>query len=226
VGQCLLVGDSKPACTTVVGIAGDVHRFGLHEPPSMAYYIPVGQEINFSGTGMLVRPTGRPEAIIPLIKATLRALDPTLTYIDISSMHDALDPQIRPWRLGATIFALCGVLALSVAAIGLYSVMSYLVASRTHELGVRSALGASGAAIVRLVVRGGLAMAAAGVGIGLALAILAGRWLQPLLFETSARDPLVLGGVGALLLIVALVACVAPALRARRVTPMTALRAD
>lgn len=225
-GQCLLVGDSKPSCTMVVGIAGDVHRFGLHEPPSMAYYIPVGQETNFSGTGMLVRPTGRPETIIPLIKATLRALDPSLTYIDIGSMHDALDPQIRPWRLGATIFALCGVLALIVAAIGLYSVMSYLVASRTHELGVRAALGASGAAIVRLVVRGGLTMAVAGVSAGAVLAIAAGRWLQPLLFETSARDPLVLGGVATLLLVVAFAACLAPALRARRVTPMTALRSD
>jgi len=124
------------------------------------------------------------------------------------------------------MFVLCGALALVVAAIGLYSVISYLVAHRTHELGVRIALGARGADIVRFVVRDGMAMAAGGTALGLGLALVAGKWLEPLLFQTSARDAVVLGGVGVGLSIVAFTASVFPAVRASRVTPMTALRSD
>ncbi len=113
-----------------------------------------------------------------------------------------------------------------VAALGLYSVMSYLVAQRTHEIGVRIALGAGGSAIVGMVVKRSLLLAVAGVAIGMVIALWAGRFLQPLLFQTSPRDPLVLGGVVGVLLVTALLASLLPALRARRVDPMEALREE
>ena len=119
-----------------------------------------------------------------------------------------------------------GGLALVVAALGLYSVMSYLVAQRTHEIGVRIALGAPGGSIMRMVFRTSVGMALLGIAIGLGLAWWAGRFVQPLLYETSARDPLVFGSVVVLLLSIALVASLVPAVRARRVNPLEALRSE
>jgi ABC-type antimicrobial peptide transport system permease subunit len=137
-----------------------------------------------------------------------------------------VDPQIRPWRLGASVFGLMGVLALVVAAVGLYSVLSYLVAQRTHEIGVRIALGARGGDILGLILRSSFGMTVLGVAIGLGLSLAAGRFVEPLLFETSARDPGVVSGVALSMLTVALLASLVPALRARRVNPMEALRTE
>ena len=124
------------------------------------------------------------------------------------------------------MFVAFGVLALLVAAVGLYGVITYDVAQRMHELGVRIALGAQSKDVVRLVVGRGLRFAVAGVVIGLGAALLAARWIQPLLFQQSAKDPATYGGVAALLLAVALAASLMPALRATRADPNTALRSD
>ena len=130
------------------------------------------------------------------------------------------------WKVGAAMFVAFGVLALLVAAVGLYGVISYNVAQRMHELGVRVALGAQSRDVVRLVVGQGVRFAGAGVLVGLGLALLAARWIQPLLFQQSARDPATYGAVGGLLLVVALVASSVPALRATRADPNSALRSD
>jgi ABC-type antimicrobial peptide transport system permease subunit len=124
------------------------------------------------------------------------------------------------------MFVAFGGLALALAAIGLYSVIAYGVAQRTHELGVRIALGAQSADIVRLVVRRSVGLGIAGVAIGCALALWGSRWIAPLLFAQSPRDPLVFGAVAGLLLTVALLASAMPAARASRVDPNEALRAD
>jgi len=118
------------------------------------------------------------------------------------------------------------VLALVVSAVGLYGVISYNVAQRSHELGVRIALGAQARDVVRLIVGQGARLATMGLGLGLALAYLTGRWVQPLLFQQSARDPAVYGAVSVVLLSVALVASALPALRATRTDPNSALRSD
>ena len=192
----------------------------------MQYFIPFGQERGFGGTVLLVRPRGDPATIVPVIRRELTGLDPSISYVDENLLERSLDSQVRPWRLGASMFGLMGALALVVAAIGLYSVMSYLVAQRTHEIGVRMALGARGGNIVALVLRSSLGMAALGVAIGTGFALWAGRFLEPLLFDTSPRDPVVIGGVGVTLLAVAFLAGLVPAMRARRVNPMEALRGD
>jgi putative ABC transport system permease protein len=141
-------------------------------------------------------------------------------------MAALVDQRQRSWRLGATMFVAFGILALIVAAIGLYGVIGYNVAQRMHELGVRVALGAQRGDILRLVVGQSLRFAIAGVFIGALAAALASRWIQPLLFRQSATDPLVYGGVSAMMLVVALAASALPAFRAARADPNLALRAE
>jgi putative ABC transport system permease protein len=160
------------------------------------------------------------------VRALLLSIDPSISFVSAASMQDAIDPQVRPWRLGAAVFTMMGVLALVVAAVGLYSVMSYLVAQRTREIGVRMALGAQARSIVLMVLRNSVSMAAAGVAIGLVIALWAGRFIAPLLFDTSPRDAGVLLGGAATLLAVSVLASAIPALRAKRVNPIEALRSD
>jgi ABC-type antimicrobial peptide transport system permease subunit len=133
---------------------------------------------------------------------------------------------MRPWQLGATVFTAFGALALVLAALGLYGVIAYDVTQRTREMGIRIALGARATDVLRLVVLQGVRVAAVGVGAGMVIALLAGRWVGPLLFDTGPRDPLVLATVSATLLAVATAASLIPAWRATRVAPGVALRAE
>jgi len=229
-GECLyLIEEDRAApCSRVIGVVEDAHRFGLREPAAMQYYIPVGQEAGFGGERLLVRPTGRPgdgELIVALREALL-AQDPGVSFVSAASLQERLDPQVRPWKLGATLFSLFGGLALAIASIGLYGVIAYRVAERTHEMGVRKALGADGRTVLGLVLRHGTRLVAAGLGLGAALTLIAGRFVQPILFDTSARDPVVFAGVALLTFAVTLVATLVPGVRAGRVDPVIALRAD
>jgi predicted permease len=230
IGDCLYWGESRKelnVCSRIVGIAADAHSFELREGASMHYYIPLGQERGIGGTSLLVRPRlGEEEETIAALRALILDADPSISFVNMRMLQEEVDPQVRPWRLGATIFVLMGILAAIVAAAGLYSVMSYFVAQRTQEIGVRIALGARPARIVGLIVRGSVSMALAGVAVGIVVVLAAGRFVEPLLFETSPRDPLVLGGVAAMLIGVALLASAVPAMRAKRVNPIDALRAE
>jgi predicted permease len=230
VGQCLYWSTSKDSLTTcsrIVGVMADAHAWGLKELPALNYYIPFGQERGMGGTTLLVRPApGREADVSRTVRALLLSIDPSISFVRAASLQDTIDPQVRPWRLGAAVFTLMGVLALVVAAVGLYSVMSYLVAQRTREIGVRLALGAQGRSIVLLVLRNSVSMTATGVVIGLAISVWAGRFVGPLLFETSPRDGGVLLAGAATLLAVSVLASAIPALRAKGVNPIEALRAD
>jgi ABC-type antimicrobial peptide transport system permease subunit len=141
-------------------------------------------------------------------------------------MTDVLGEQTQSWTVGATMFLAFGLLALVLAAVGLYSVIAYNVAQRMHELGVRVALGAGVRDLVRLVVRQGLAVAAVGVVLGGGIALAAGGMVKPLLFNQSPRDPIVFGLVTLTLLAVAVAASLIPARRAAKVDPMKALRTE
>jgi ABC-type antimicrobial peptide transport system permease subunit len=151
---------------------------------------------------------------------------PGQQYVTTRPVSDLLDAQRRSWRAGAAMFVAFGVLALVVAAVGLYGVIAYDVGQRMHELGVRIALGAQGSDVVRLVVARGVRLAVAGIAVGSALAIGAARWIEPLLFQQSATDPAVYGVVALMLIAVAAAACSAPAARALRADPNTVLRAE
>jgi ABC-type antimicrobial peptide transport system permease subunit len=151
---------------------------------------------------------------------------PGASYITVTPFSEIIGPQKRSWNLGATMFTAFGVLAILLAAIGLYSVIAYNVTQRTHEMGVRRALGAQAGDVVRMIVSDGLRLASVGVIVGIAIALWAGKWVKPLLFDVSPRDPGVFVFVTVVLIAVAIAASWIPALRASRVDPNIALRTE
>jgi putative ABC transport system permease protein len=146
--------------------------------------------------------------------------------VDPRLLSDVLDLETRPLRLGMTAFGMSGGLAVLVALLGLYSLLSYMVAWRAHEIGIRMALGAAHGNVMLLVVRRAAALALVGVLVGSGFSFLGAPYLEPFLFETRARDPIVFGVVALLLLGVAVIAAAVPAARAVRISPTEALRAD
>jgi predicted permease len=225
-GKCIIVWKKAGPCARVVGIAANTFTREVSEQPGLPYYVPL-EQVQFGGRPtVLVRPAGEPAAMVAPLRRALLEVDSTLAYLDIRTVRERIDPQLRPWRLGMTVFTLFGVLAALVAAAGLYGLAAYLVTTRTHEIGVRMALGATSARVGREVVSQSVAMAALGIALGLIAAFVAGRFLEPLLFHTSARDPVVMIAVGVAMLGVACVAAIVPALRAARIAPATALRSD
>jgi predicted permease len=226
VGQCFMIGNRGAPCARIVGVAADVHRSGLKEEPSIQLYVPIGQEHGFSGSYLLVRSRNAASGSWTALREALQRADPGIRSIDVRVLAQGLDGEMRPFRLGMIAFGLAASLALIVAGLGLYSIMAHAVAWRRHEIGVRLALGARPAEIARLVVRRGTVLATIGIFAGLVVALGLRRWLEPRLFETSATDPLVLGGVVLLLEAVALLAGWIPALRAVSVSPTEALRAE
>jgi len=209
-----------------VGVVADVHRSQISEQPAMQFYLPYGQERDIGGTYILVRPAGPVNTMVTPIRRLIAAEVPKAPFVSVRLLEDYVAPQYRSFELGAAIFSACGLLALLVAGVGLYSVMSYLVAQRRHEFGVRIALGARGVDLLRLVLTGGIAVTAGGVALGAGIAFAAGRFLQPLLFETRAHDARVYAVVAASLILAAALAALGPALRARHVNPLDALRAE
>jgi putative ABC transport system permease protein len=225
-GQCMHVGADTMPCTTVIGVAEDAVQRSLVDDKKFHYYLPIEQFRPTEGFALLVRMRGDPVPQMEPVRKALQAVMPGESYVNVQPMSRIVDGERRSWKVGATMFVAFGVLALLVAAVGLYGVITYNVVQRMHELGVRIALGAQAKDVVRLVVGQGIRFAVAGVGLGLALALLAARWIQPLLFQQSAKDPATYGLVAALLFVVALLACWVPALRATRADPNSALRTD
>lgn len=223
-GKCVVV-EVTNACAIVVGLVRDARRYGINEPASMQFYIPVGQEVGFGGTVLLVRPSGDAKPFEQTLRRAIVAAEPNANYLSIYSMQERVDSQVRPWRLGAAMFALFGALALVVAAVGLYSVIAYSTAQRMHEFGVRLAIGSSTGRLARHVLAGGVRISLIGLAFGAIMALIAGRWIAPLLFHVSPRDPVVFATVGGALVVVAVLASLAPALRAARTDPLIALRA-
>ncbi len=226
IGQCAGIGLRTAPCARVVGVVEDVHRVGLRDKPSLQYYMPLGQQHLFGGATLLVRPTRSSPVSSSTLQQTMLRVDPSIRSVDVKGLRESLDGEMHPLRLGMVTFGLSSGLALVVALLGLYSLMSSMVAWRTREIGIRHAIGATDAQIVRMVVASGTSLAATGVALGLALVIAGGHWIEPWLFETSAVDPLVLGGVAVALLVVALLAGVLPARRAVQISPTEALRAE
>jgi predicted permease len=228
VGRCVVVvGMRGDACARVVGVARDVHHISLKEPATPQCYLPWGQDPRLvDGSVLLVRVGDDSKHVVAALTAVLRAAVPGIRSAEIKTYEQLLDPQVRPWRVGATLFGLFGVIVVAVAAIGLFSIVSYLVAQRTHELGVRIALGARRGQVLRLILGRGLRAAVAGAVLGSAAALAIGPRVQPLLFDNRARDPLLLAAVATVLLVVATAASLWPSWRATRVDPVLVLRAD
>jgi putative ABC transport system permease protein len=224
-GECVRVGGDTVPCTTVVGVAENIRSESLRDESGYFYYLSSAQ-FNPEVGGLFVRVHGDAARAAENVRRSLQPLMPGASYVTLTPLADVLGGQTESWKLGATMFTVFGLLALVLAAIGLYSVIAYNVAQRTHELGVRSALGAQLGDLVRLVLAEGLRLALVGVVLGCVIAFVVGRWAQPLLFEQSARDPAVFAVVAAVLLGVAAVASFIPARRAGRVDPIQALRSE
>ncbi|MEO7965535.1 MAG: ADOP family duplicated permease, partial [Gemmatimonadaceae bacterium] len=225
IGKCMQVGADTVPCSMIVGITEDIRQNALNDPSESQYYFPV-EQFHPEITELFVRAASDPTALSTLLRRRLQPLMPGTGYVTVVPLRDIVDPNQRSWKLGATMFSAFGLLSLLLAAIGLYSVIAYDVAQRSHELGVRIALGAQPSHLVRLVVAEGVRFAAIGLVIGGIIALAAGRWVEPLLFAQSARDPVVFGVVTATLLIVAIAACFIPAARAARVDPNSSLRTE
>jgi putative ABC transport system permease protein len=225
IGQCMKVSADTMPCTTVVGIAENIKEQSLAADSGYYYYLSSAQFHPHEG-GLFVRVRGEGAKFSEAVRRRLQKEMPGASYVTITPISEILGSQKRSWRLGATMFVAFGVLALVLAAIGLYSVISYNVAQRTHELGVRRALGAQAGDVVRLVVTDGLRLAGVGVALGIAAAFYAGRWVKPLLFNVSPKDPWVFVAVALTLVAVALAASWIPALRASRVDANVALRSE
>jgi predicted permease len=228
-GKCIHIDvhgarpDTMP-CTTVVGVAENT----VHDPAAdlpLRYYLPADQA-NLGGSLLLLRMRPGGGASIEGVRRTFQAIMPGQSYVTVQPARHLIQDKQRSWRLGATLFVGFGALALLVAAVGLYGVINYNVGQRKHELGIRVALGAQAADVIRLVVGQGIRFAMLGLVLGLGLALFGARWIQPLLFQQSARDPAIYGVVAVVLLLVAAGASAMPALRATHADPNTALRAD
>ncbi len=224
IGKCVRINADTMPCTTVIGIAEDVRRGSIAET-EMHYYLPIDQFQPANG-GLFIRTRGVAAGKSEAIRRALQPLMLGGSYVTVTPMTTIIAPEIRSWRLGALMFSIFGALALVLAAIGLYSVIAYNVTQRTHEMGVRVALGAQARDVIRLIVSEGLRIVLPGVVLGAIIALVAGRWIAPLLFQVSPKDPPVLVGVVAILLAVAIMASWLPARRAARVDPNEALRAD
>ncbi|MEJ2184595.1 MAG: ADOP family duplicated permease [Gemmatimonadota bacterium] len=226
IGQCVRFQSSDAPCSYVVGIAENIRAQGLTgDEPSLFFYVSAAQAYSKMG-GLAIRTHGDATSYQETIRRALQPIMPGVSYVTVTPMSSILGRQTRSWALGTLMFVLFGVLALVLAAVGLYGVIAYDVDQRTHELGVRVAFGARVGDLTRLVLGQGLRIAAVSVVLGFAIAFAAGRWIEPLLFDASPHDPAVLAVVAAVLLGVAALASIIPARRAGRVDPMVALRAE
>ncbi|HVZ63300.1 MAG TPA: ABC transporter permease [Lacunisphaera sp.] len=212
----------------VVGVAETAKYVMLSEPPRPFYYVPLTQGATAPLT-LVVRSAGDPAALAGPVRAAVHALDAHLPLYDVRTMDDLMRQSIfalLPLRMGAVLAGIQGAIGLLLSVMGLYAVVSFGVAQRTREIGIRMALGADARAVIRFVTHEGVRLTGIGLAIGLVLSAVLGLGLSRFLYGVAAFDPVVLPGVTALLVIVAALACWVPARRATRVNPTEALRAE
>jgi putative ABC transport system permease protein len=216
---------------TVVGVVGDVHHRGLDAAPRTEMYRPHSQFRYGDATApavptltWVVRTSADPRAAISYARAAVRDVDPNLGLSDVATMEEVVADSTSDRRLSLWLFALLGGLALALAAVGVYGVVSYSVAQRTHEIGVRMAIGATSVDVARMIVADGGKLALVGVAAGSLLAAVAARLIRGLLFDVSAADPATFVAAPLVLLAIAVLASYIPARRASRIAPAETIR--
>jgi predicted permease len=221
VGQTF--SDGAPAPYTVIGVAGDTKYRNLREKPRMVMYLPIAQSYR-SAANLVVRSALPPSQIVEGLRAQVRAIDPAMPLYNVRTLAEHVDRSLYLDRLRANLIGSLALLALALAAIGIYAVLSYTIAERTREVGVRLALGAQPRAVLRMLLGTGARVALIGIGTGLLLSLGLTRLVAAQLYGTTATDPVTLAGSAALLFAVALMASFIPAWRATRIDPVVALR--
>ncbi|HKN66867.1 MAG TPA: ADOP family duplicated permease, partial [Gemmatimonadaceae bacterium] len=227
IGQCVKFSDDK-ACTTVVGVVENMMLFRLVNDDRASIYVPwTHPEFkNATASGMVVRAHANGEQLAPVLLPAMRTVAPLMPFVSVEPYTQIVAPELRPWRLGATMFSIFGILATIIAAVGLYSVMAYWASQRTHEIGVRMALGARAVDVVRLLARHAGRTVGAGLAVGTVVSFGLARGVADLLYDTSPREPGVYVLAAAALALAAVVAIIVPARRVTGVDPATALRSD
>jgi putative ABC transport system permease protein len=224
IGKAMGPSMSEPAPREIVGIVADIRESALTDAPGQTMFIPYAQTKWNDSESFVLRERAAPLMSVPAVRDALHQVDPTEPLTEIETMNQVVSGSLKDWRFHATMLGIFGALALFIAAIGVYGVISYSIAQRTHEIGIRVALGAQRVDVLRLVISQGARLALAGIAVGVLAAIGLTRLMASLLYGVAPTDPLTFVGVAILLAIVALLACYIPARRAMRVDPMTALR--
>jgi putative ABC transport system permease protein len=195
----------------------------IGEEPQPLAYLPLTQDFSPAVT-MQVRTSGRPESVISSVRGQVQSLDTNLALTNVNTIEELVDQGLWAPRIGAALLSVFGALALLLAVVGVYGVLSYSVNQQTREIGIRMAMGAQTGRVLKLVVGQGMRLALAGLILGLVIAFAATRLLSTLLFGVSTHDPIIFIGVSVVLLVAAILACYIPARRAMKVDPMVALR--
>ena len=217
--------DKATPWATVVGVVGRIKQYTLDSDSRIALYFAQTQYVT-RDMNVVMRSSTDPAALTSAVKPEIRALDPDLPVYHVRTMQQRVDESLARRRFSMLLFALFAFLALSLATVGIYGVMAYLVSQSTREIGIRMALGATQRGILSLVVRQGMVLALCGVFVGLVAAIILTRLMQSLLFGVGATDPFTFFSTAVLLTLIALLACFIPAQRAARIDPMVSLRCD
>jgi ABC-type antimicrobial peptide transport system permease subunit len=224
VGAAVRIGDAEPVTYRVVGVVEDHLTRGVDEPVEPVIFRPAAQfPAALRGRTVAIRAQGDPLALLPSVQRVVQQVDPELPVYSALTMEQVLTTEIGGFRLIAELMGGFGVLSLLLGTIGIYGVTAHAVGQRSHEIGIRLALGAGRRSVVRMVVAQGARRALLGVAIGTVLAVPLGLSMRGILVGVSPTDPLSLGGTAGLLLIVALFACWLPARRAAAVHPAKTL---
>jgi predicted permease len=223
VGKRLSFAGAGGPFRRIVGVAKDGKYFNIAEDPRAFIWTPMSQDYSSNGV-LLVRTKGNPEALIGSVRGQVQSLDPNLPLFDVNTLNDHMKLALFPAKVAATVLGVFGMVALMLAAIGVYGITSYAVAQRTHEIGVRLALGAQLSDVLRLVLRQGLKLTIIGAAIGLLGAYVTTRAITSVLYGVSATDTFTFVFVSLLMILVALIASYVPARRATKVEPLIALR--
>jgi putative ABC transport system permease protein len=223
IGKRFRMGDTKGPWKTVVGVVGDVLHKGLDAPHTIQVYLP-NTQFTDSMVILAVRTSNEPASIAAAVRTEIAALDPQVPVSEVATMDEVVSASVANQRFGALLFVLFGAIALVLTAVGIYGVISYGVAQRTHEIGIRLALGAGSREVLSLIVSEAMKPALLGAALGLCAAFGLTRLLTRLLYNVKPTDPLVFAAVLLLLIAVAWLASYIPARRATRVDPIVALR--
>jgi len=231
IGQRIAIGGDTTKWRTIIGVIGDVHHNSLLAPVKRKWFVPLAQWGMLFGAPrrsmtLVVRSSANPLALVNPIRRLVHDADPDVPLTHVQTLNDVVAAATREQRFTMSVMAGFAALALLLAAVGTYGVVSYAVGQRTREIGIRLALGASVPAVTGMVLRQGMLPAGAGVALGLAAALLLTRYLRTLLYHVAPVDPLTFAAMPVLLLLVAAAAVMIPALRASRIDPLEALRAE
>jgi putative ABC transport system permease protein len=224
VGKRIKIWRDEQFPREIVGIVGDTKTDVLEGEASPQMYVPHAQDASWGGMSLVVRSTAKPVALTSAVRGAVLSMDPDQPVFSIKTMEDVVAASVATRRISMLLLSGFAGLALLLAALGVYGLISYSIAQRTHEIGLRMALGAQARDVLGLVLRQGMSLVLMGIVIGLVAAFALTRVMKSLLYEVSATDPLTFAGVALLLIIVALIACLIPARMAMRVDPMIALR--